>query len=116
MPIPGASHQAAEGYRAAVGETKTIQLGFYSDAPTAAWTITAREFDPFGTATAENTFPEAKDKTVSVSLDKTSGNNGDQANLTVNVLKETKLKTHVVIVVSKRGNTEHYMPLLVGGG
>ncbi|MEO8877034.1 MAG: hypothetical protein ABI461_15690, partial [Polyangiaceae bacterium] len=58
-----------KGIQLAVGESKTIDLVLYSDAPTAAWTVTPQEI--------------TSNPTLSFSLDRQSGVNGERLHLTV---------------------------------
>jgi hypothetical protein len=59
------------GVALANGETKTIDVHLWSSAPTAPWTLIAKEKNP--------TSPPA----LALSLDKTSGKNGDVVHLTI---------------------------------
>ena len=51
---------------------------------------------------------------VELSLDTTSGQNGQKAYLTVKVLQQGKTKTELVTIVSTANNVPHYMPILIG--
>jgi hypothetical protein len=101
----GGGKEFTGGYTARVGETKTIPLGFYSDAPTSAWTIKAVEGGAMGT--------QQKGK-LDLSLDVTSGQNGQKAYLTVKVNAQGRTKSELVTIVSTLGSTSHYMPILIG--
>jgi hypothetical protein len=59
-----------------VGSTGTVPVIFWSDAPTSAWTAEAVDVSVDNGGAAY----------LSLSLDKTTGNNGDKANLTIKVL------------------------------
>ena len=69
--LGGSAKQSTRGYHVAVGDTRTIPLGFYSDAPETAWSLEAVEGSPFGK-------PPATPK-LSLSLDRTRGRNGEKA-------------------------------------
>jgi hypothetical protein len=101
----GASKQKTKGYHVAVGETRTIALGFYSDGPTDAWTISAEDGSPFSGGSTKRT---------DLSLDVTSGQNGQKAFLTVKVNTAGKSKGELVTIVSSMRGQKHYMPMLIG--
>ena len=61
------------GFKVAVGETKTIELTMYSDAPTAPWTVQAIDLSQLTGAPEEFTY----------SLDKSKGSAGDTLHLTI---------------------------------
>ncbi len=65
-----------KGIKATVGQQKTIEIDLFSDGPTGPWTVEAldAEQQPGGPATVELT------------LDKTTGKNGDKLHLTVKPL------------------------------
>ena len=71
-----------KGFKLALNESRTFQVGFFSDAATSGpWTISAI-VDP------QLTFPDQNGNainngTATVSIDKTSGVNGEKANVTV---------------------------------
>jgi hypothetical protein len=91
--------------------TAQIELGLFSDAPTDAWTLSASEADPgVGYRTDVTSNP-----TVEVTLDKTSGKNGDRVQLSVRRIGRNSLGTALVIVTSTLGAARHSMPLLVSG-
>ncbi|MGZ3451071.1 MAG: hypothetical protein ACXWUG_22410 [Polyangiales bacterium] len=94
------------GYHVAVGETRTFPIGFWSDGPTDAWTIKVYEGNPLlGTSST---------KKLELSVDRSSGKNGEQAFITVKVLAAGKTKTEFVTVVSTLGGRQTFMPILIG--
>jgi len=101
------SHFKSKGFKILVGETKTFQVGFYSDASTAPWTIKASEANAFSGGTT-------KTHNLDVTIDKTSGQNGEKANVTVKVLTAGKTKGELLTIVSTQGSTQHTMPILIG--
>jgi hypothetical protein len=105
--LQGPSKQTTEGFHIAVNDTKTFQIGFYSDGPTDAWTIEAREGSPFSQA------PSTTHR-LDLKLDKTSGQNGEKANLTAKVLQAGKTKGELVTIISTQGSKKHFMPILIG--
>ena len=62
-----------KGVQIPVGMSKTIDIALYSDAPTADWTVKAYD--------AAQIYGQSKELTVS--LDKSTGNNGDILHLTI---------------------------------
>jgi hypothetical protein len=111
----GSATQKAGGYQIAVGASRAIEVGFYSDAPSEAWTLSAIEVDPFATSGSGDPFAAAATSLLDLSLDKTSGKNGDKATLTVKVkTAAAPTKGRLVLLVSKLGAQTHYMPMLVG--
>jgi hypothetical protein len=97
----------SKGYKILVGETKTFQIGFYSDAATTPWTIKATEANAFsrGSSTTHN---------LDVTIDKVSGQNGEKANVTVKVLTAGRTKSELLTIVSTQGTTQRFMPILIG--
>ena len=100
----GGSTVTTKGYKVAVGATRTIPLGFYSDGPAAAWTIKAVMGGIAGGAKSG----------VDLTLDVESGQNGQKAYLTMTVNTAGKTGSELITIVSTRGNTSHYMPILIG--
>lgn len=102
----GGGKQYTSGYTVHVNETKTIPLGFYSDAPKDAWTIRAVEGGVMSHGSANSR--------LDLSLDVTEGKNGQKAYLTVTVKAQGRTKSELVTIVSSSGGTNHYMPILIG--
>ena len=110
-----ASSQPTHGFKVANGETKKFMIGFYSDGPTSGpWTISAvaatnpvlQQQDPLSTQ-----YNPAK---ITASVDKTTGQNGEKAEVTVNVSSSgTLLKGELVTIVSSLNGQKHYMPLWI---
>jgi hypothetical protein len=102
-----------KGINIAVGMTKTFPVGFFSDAASGAWSIRAAE--GFTPGVGGPTTPH-----LSVSVDKTSGQNGEIAYVTVTVNKagstigtRTYAKANYVTMLSSLGNSTHFMPILI---
>ena len=51
---------------------------------------------------------------VDLSLDVDSGQNGQKAYLTMTVNTACKTGSELITIVSTRGGTSHYMPILIG--
>jgi hypothetical protein len=100
----GGSDATGKGYKVKVGETRQIPLGFYSDGPTAAWTIKAINGGIASRSSAG----------VDLELDVTTGQNGQKAYLTVTVNTAGKTNTELITIVSTRAGQSHYMPILLG--
>ena len=99
----GGDITTTKGFKVAVGETRTIPLGLYSDGPTADWTIRAT---PGGIASRGRT-------NVELSLDVESGTNGQKAYLTITVNEAGKTGSELISIVSTKGSTSHYMPIII---
>jgi hypothetical protein len=102
----------ARGYNIPKGETKTFQIGLYSDGPTMGpWTIKAVEGNPlFGQYD-----PTLLTHYLTVALDKTMGQDGDIAQVTVTVNDvDPKSLTELITIVSQRGDgPTRYEPILI---
>jgi hypothetical protein len=101
----GGGKTKSKGYKVPVGQTKTIPLGFYSDGPMADWTIKAVEGGAMGTSQKGR---------VTLTLDKTTGQNGQKAFLTIKANVQGKTKAELISIVSTSNGVSHYMPILVG--
>ena len=104
----------SKGFQIGEGQTRQIPLGFYTDGPTAPFTIEAFEADAF--SQQGDPFSPSPTPSLTVSLDKTSGQNGEKAYLDVKVNKATPEKISLVVVRSTLGGIVHYMPIIVGSG
>ena len=79
--IGGPASVTTKGFKATVGQPLTFQVGYFSDASAAPWKI-AYDFP----ATLSDTFGDSTSNgKATVSIDKTTGQNGDLANVTVTV-------------------------------
>jgi hypothetical protein len=93
-----------------------VELGLFSDAPTDAWTLDVFEMDPFAPLNGEGgTFSPIASPTVSASLDRASGKNGDKVVLSVRLLGDAPPTGSLVVVRSTLGGSTHYFPVLAGG-
>jgi hypothetical protein len=100
------------GYRIGVGKSRTFQVGLYSDAPVPDWQIQAVEGDGFSTPLG----------LLTLSMDRSSGNNGDTVNVTVTVNGDvpndggSPVTGVLMTIISSDSNaaSTHYMPLLIG--
>jgi hypothetical protein len=105
----GASNYATKGIHILPGTTRTFPLGFFSDAPTGGpWTIIAHNGNPVNPS-GGSTSP------LTMSLDRTTGSNGDTANLTVTVTAPGQMNAELVTIESRLGvNPSHWLPILIG--
>jgi hypothetical protein len=88
-----------KGVHIPVGQTKTIDLKLFSEAETGPWTVTAYDLNDYlGTGT----------KHLDLSLDKTTGKNGDVLKLTIKVLsKDANLGGEGFVISSTLNGTEN---------
>ncbi len=105
QPYMASAKTKATGVQIAVGETRTFQIGFFSDAAAPAWTIAASEGSPF---------QQTKPTNLEITLDKTSGQNGEKANVTVKVNKLGAERSELVVITSSVGQVQHSLPILIG--
>jgi hypothetical protein len=102
--LGSSSRLPSRGYKVAMGETRTFQIGLWSDAKMGSISVRGSEGNPFGAATT---------KRLTISLDRASGVNGEKVNVTVRVNSVGSTKASVLTIVSSDGSTEHYMPILI---
>jgi hypothetical protein len=107
-----ATQQPTKGLRVLQGETKTFALGFYSDGPTSGpWTLTASAGNPLTGSGGLGNFNKSQ---ISASLDKTSGQNGEKAYLTVTVQTPgSSFKGELVTITSSLNGVDHYRPIWI---
>jgi hypothetical protein len=107
----------SKGVHIGVGETKKIPIGFYSDAATEPFQLQAFELDPFGDEDpmAGPGAGAGANKTLELSLDRATGQNGEKAWLSVKVDKTSSTGVQIVLLQTTLGNATHLMPILVGG-
>jgi hypothetical protein len=110
----GTTSQPTKGYKIAAGATGTFQVGFYSDGPTnQPWDISAVVGNPIPGATAVNNFNKSS---LTASLDKTSGVNGEKAWVTVKVATTgSTFKGEMITIVSSLNSASYYMPIWIAG-
>jgi hypothetical protein len=82
----------------AVGESRTIELDAWSDAPTAPWALSAADLGPnLGAGAA-----------LDLKLDKTTVGDGDKAHLTVTLTKKPTRPETAYDLLSKGGGKTHH--------
>jgi hypothetical protein len=105
--LGGPVNAPTKGVHILGGQTATFQVGFYSDGPTSGpWTIKAVSGNPAGGGNGSTN--------LTASVDKSSGQNGEKAYVTVTVKTVGRLKGELLTIVSSLNGTDHYMPILVG--
>ena len=106
--LGGESLVRAQGIKIKKGETKTFPIGFYSDGDTGGpWTVTLTEGTPFKPTTPSR---------ITMSIDKTSGQNGEKAWITVTVNTVDTTRMDLITVRSRvgTGKGSHSFPILIG--
>jgi hypothetical protein len=86
--------QQARGVRIPVGESRTIDVVLFSDAPTADWTVDAVDY----ASTYDGRAPALR-----LALDRTTGNNGTRLKLTLTVLRADPTYGGEVFVLNSMG-------------
>jgi hypothetical protein len=95
-----------KGFEIPVGTTKTIRYGFYADGASDDWSVQFVEGDGFTSPTTPQ---------LTITTDKTAGNNGDVANVSVTVNSAGATTGILMTAISTRGSDPiHYMPVLIG--
>jgi hypothetical protein len=107
------------GVRVPEGRTATFTLGFYSDGPTGgAWTIDAVPGNPVlaGSGDGGDVLSQANPSQISAALDKTSGQDGDTAQVTVTVASTGKaFGGELLTITSTLNGVVSTMPVWIGG-
>jgi hypothetical protein len=99
------STKTTKGVKLAIGETKTIEVDLFSDAPTDAWTVNAVE--PFA--------PTPASHHLTLAWDRTTGQNGDKLHLTITALsKDSQFGGEFFMIVSKLGKQRTLWSVFVG--
>jgi hypothetical protein len=111
----GTTQQPTKGYRALAGASVTFAVGFYSDGPTSGpWTISVSPGNPV--LQGQSMLDQYNKSSITASVDKTSGQNGEKAYVTVKVTSPGSLmKGEIVTVTSTLNGAKHYMPIWIAG-
>jgi len=106
--LGGSAASLTRGIHVPAGQSATFQIGFFSDGPTSGpWTIKA--------VPGSGIRPSRSTPTISATIDKTSGQNGEKAYVTVTVKSQGALFAgEIVTVTSTLGGVSHYMPIWIG--
>jgi hypothetical protein len=108
IAINDKSHKlTSKGFEIPVGTTGTVHLGFYSDAPVDDWQMNVFEGDSIDPVTTKH---------LAISIDKTSGKNGDVATVSITVNSAAASNQDFILVTavsSAKGQPPRYMPFLI---
>jgi hypothetical protein len=106
---------ATKGIHVAPGKTVTFPIGFYSDAAMDPWTISVAAGNPVLAASAGGSqIDKYNQSSLTVTVDKTTGQNGEKAYVTVEVKTGGSLfQGEIITVSSKSGTTTHFMPIWI---
>jgi hypothetical protein len=116
----GFAKQTTKGFHAVVGQSVTFQVGFFSDAPTAPWTI-SYDFQA-QTNLFDNSGNQIGNGAATVTIDHPTGVNGDKAYVTVTPTAAGQLGFQVMAitwdqpVLADGGPSQappRYLPLLI---
>jgi hypothetical protein len=124
VTVPGAftgrqtSTFTTRGLRVAEGQTATFTVGFFSDGPTAGpWTIAATPGNPvLAHGSDGDPLGQENPAMISATLDRTTGQNGDIAHVTVSVAASGKaFGGELLTITSSLNGTVNSMPVWIGG-
>jgi hypothetical protein len=100
-------------FEATLGQPLTFQVGYFSDGNAPPWTIA---YD-FPSALFNTVGRSVSNGRANVAIDKTSGQNGDRANVTVTVTAKGASGFHVMAITwdppTSGPYLPHYLPLLI---
>jgi hypothetical protein len=115
LGVPSAS--MTKGVRVMAGQSGTFSVGFYSDGPTSGpWTITAVGGNPLAARGGQDILAMYNPSSLTATIDKTSGQNGEIAHITVSVTTTGSLfKGEILTITSTLNRVSHYMPVWIGG-
>jgi len=109
----GGSMSSTHGFKATVGQPLTFQVGYFSDASAPPWKI-AYDFPSALSDTMGGTLGNGK---ATVAIDKTTGQNGDKANVTVTVSAKGAAGFHLMAITwdppTSKEFLPHYLPLII---
>ncbi len=105
-----------QGYKVGSTMTVTFPVGLYSDASTGGpWNLSVSAGNPIfppGASLIDKYNPSS----VTATIDRTQGQNGEKAYVTVTVKSEGSLfKGEIVTITSTLNGVSHYMPVWIGG-
>jgi hypothetical protein len=96
---------AMKGVKIPVGTSKTIELDLFSEADTGGpWDVVVKDFFTL----------LGQPATLGLTLDRSSGQNGEKLHLTIDALKKSQLGVGIFIIVSSIGQTQNWWLGLVG--
>jgi hypothetical protein len=109
------SRAPTKGVRVANGSVGTFTIGFYSDGPTTGpWTVKATIGNPILRNGGDDFLAALNPSTVTATIDRPTGLNGDTATVTVTVTTSgTGFQGELLTLTSTLGSTRHYMPVWI---
>jgi hypothetical protein len=114
----GAGTTTSRGFNVTIGKPLTFHVGFNSDAEGPAWTI-ASDFPTALEALFDTSFNPYDNGKGTISLDKTSGQNGDMATVTVTATEKGEGSFQVIVITwdppppDSEYTLPHYLPILL---
>jgi hypothetical protein len=110
----GGPTSSTKGFKATVGTPLTFQVGYFSDGSAAPWTIT---YD-FPAVLSNGMGGSVSNGKAKVTIDKTTGQNGDKANVTVTVTTKGDSGFHLMAITwdpptMPQEYLPHYLPLVI---
>jgi hypothetical protein len=107
----GAGNHNTKGFKGQLMMPRTIAVGFYSDADTGGpWTLSAT----VQTSLFSSVGMAVNNGTADIAIDKTMGQNGEKAYITVTPKTFNSMGVIYIELVSTLGSAKHYMPILIG--
>lgn len=114
LSVIGGGNATTQGFPVTVGQPLTFHVGFYSDAPDDAWTI-SYEFP--ADLQLSDMFNPVGNGAATVLLDTTSGQNGDVVTVTVTPTKKGPAGFQLMAITwdapSSNAYLPHYLPVLL---
>jgi hypothetical protein len=112
----GAGVETSRGFEVTIGKPLTFHVGFFSDGPTAPWPVSV--VLPPTLALFDASFNPLKNGAGTVKIDKTSGQNGDKATVTVTPTEKGEAGFQIVVITwdappESSGYLPHYLPVLL---
>jgi hypothetical protein len=103
------------GILAPTGNAVTFAVGFYSDGPTGGpWTLAVGPGNPIIYGTQNDQIDSFNASTLTATLDRTSGQNGEKAYVTVKVSSPGgTFAGEIITLSSSMGGVTHYMPIWI---
>ena len=94
-----------KGVNVPVGQSKTVTIDLFSDAPTSG---------PFTVSARDASMLTGQQSTMALSLDRSSGVNGEKLHLTIKSTRASQYGASLFILTSKLGQKQHFWFGLVG--
>jgi hypothetical protein len=105
------------GFPVTIGKPLTFEVGFFSDAPRAPWTI-AYDFSTTNRLTMTSSYMPVGNGSGTVTIDKATGQNGDKATVTVTTKTKGELGFHLIALTwdpptKPMFYAPHYLPIVL---